>query len=157
MATSNSQQLKNVGYIEFWLPDWISLDVCGLVIKSWCCLVWRSCLVWSGNCNPILLGVVCLSDAPIWTSGRERWGGIFRRGMILGNLVSGSPMMWVTGVLQVLHQHNQLLEGESGLPTMEMSYWHALSSLNMYWRWRAPDLSWQFHCSHNSLMAQLPE
>lgn len=70
---------------------------------------------------------------------------------------SWSPMMWVIGVEQVLPQHNQLLDGESGLPTMEMSYWHPLSSLNMCWRWRALDLSWQFHCSHNSLMAPLAE
>lgn len=42
--------------------------------------------------------------------------------MILGHLVPGSPMMRVIGVWQVLHQHNQLLDGESGPLPMEMSY-----------------------------------
>lgn len=41
------------------------------------------------------------------------------------------------------------------LPTMEMSYWHHLSSRNMRQGWRARDLSWQFYCSHNSVMALL--
>lgn len=121
-------------------------------------MVWRSCLVWSGNCSPILLGGVCLSDAPFPTPGEERWRWIFfGRGVILGRLVSGSPMMWVTGVEQVLHRHNQPLDGESGLPTMETRYWHPLSSTNVCRRWRALDLdpSWQLHCSHNSLMAPL--
>lgn len=75
------------------------------------------------------------------------------RRMTLSHLVSGSPMMWFIGVWQVLHQHNELRDGELGLSTMEMSYWHPPSSLTMCWQWRALDLSWRFHCSHNSLMA----
>lgn len=75
------------------------------------------------------------------------------RRMTLSHLVSGSPMMWFIGVWQVLHQHNELRDGELGLSTMEMSYWHPPSSLTMCRQWRALDLSWRFHCSHNSLMA----
>ena len=103
--------------------------------------------------------VECVSRMHRFGRRGKRDGGefFFGRGVILGRLVSGSPMMWVTGVEQVLQRHNQPLDGESGLPTMETRFWHPLSSPNVCRRWRALGLdpSWQLHCSHNSLMVPL--
>ena len=111
-----------------------------------------------GKLQPNSLGwSVSLGRAVLDARGREMEVNFFGRRVILGHLVSGSPMMWVTGVEQVLHRHNQPLDGESGPPTMETRYWHPMSSPNVCRRWRALDLdpSWQLHCSHNSLMAPL--
>lgn len=61
-------------------------------------------------------------------------------------------MMWG---IRVQQQYNQLLDGTLGFADMETSYWHHLSSLNTWWRWRGLALSWRLHCSCSSLMAPL--
>lgn len=57
--------------------------------------------------------------------------------------------------IRVQQQYNQLLDGTLGFADMEMSYWHHLSSLNTWWRWRGLDPSRRLHCSCSSLMAPL--
>ena len=144
MVKSNYPQPKKVGYIEFGLPDWISPDVCGLAIKSWSCLVWRVMVSLVRKLHPYSLGAFVSRLHRLGREEGDSWRGILRERLILSHLVSGSPMMWLSGVEQVLHQCNQPLDGESGCPDyMEMSYWHPLSSLNMCWHWKALDLSWR--------------
>lgn len=83
--------------------------------------------------------------------GREIWGeGWFGAVLSLG-------VQWC-GLLECSQFYKGAISCSiirQALPTMEMSYWHRLSSRNMRQGWRARDLSWQFYCSHNSVMPLL--